>query len=144
LASAGYKVYVSPKWLYSLEYPADWYDIPNGGVPDIVKYFSNEAVGSVQLDSIGILASVFVDPQPTRPCATGPAPSPGAKDISVLEVSIDGTRTMAYLSPGGVEGPYVMHANWCYHFSFMTRGTQDRELHMAEVKHILSSFRFNR
>jgi hypothetical protein len=42
----GWKTYISARWGYSVDYPVDWYDLPNFGAPDTQKYFSNENVGA--------------------------------------------------------------------------------------------------
>lgn len=73
--SPGYKTYRSPKWLYSLEYPATWYDLPVFQGPDLetMKSFSNENTGSPEgMDDNGVFLTITVDSTASKPCAPGP------------------------------------------------------------------------
>jgi hypothetical protein len=141
-AAPGYLAYVSPKWMYSLEYPATWYLLEDQG-QDRSKWFSNQNIASPeQLDANGIWLTIDVNSQPSQPCSAGSSFS--TPTVTQVQVSIDGVSGTEYLSTRGIEGPYVMHGNWCYHFSVLTTSAKDRDQHMPEIDHILSSFRFNR
>jgi len=141
-AAAGYKAYASSTWMYSLEYPATWFELDDQG-QDRSKWFSNQNIASPeQLDASGIWLTVDVDAQPSGPCSAESNIS--TPNVTVAQVSLDGVSASEYISARGIDGPYVMHGNWCYHLSFLTSSAQDRDQHMVEIQHILSSFRFNR
>jgi hypothetical protein len=139
--TGAYRTYVSADWLYSFEYPAGWYDLPNSGAPNTQKYFSNQPNGTPnQLDANGIFVSIGIVVESTRPCANGGGV---ASDVSQIPISIDGESTTQYSSGKGVVA-YALHAGWCYTFSFFIAGVQDRDLHSTEIAHLFSTFRFNR
>ncbi len=138
----GFVAYVSSKWLYSLQYPTNWYDLGNFGAPDSQKYFSNENVGSpLQLDANGIWLTVDVDSQPTRGCSA--ASGMNTPTVTQQPIVIDGEQTIEYVASNGVVVD-VLHSNWCYFISFLAYYTQARDGHMGEVSTVLSTFRFNR
>lgn len=137
----GYLLYTSSAWLYSFEYPSSWFNLGNSGVPNTVKYFSNQQIGSPQqLDANGIFLRVSIDTQSTHPCANSGPLRPG---VSQTPIMVDGESTTEYSGAQGVSA-YVTHQSWCYTFGFITTGAQDLAQHKAEIDHVLSSFKFNR
>ena len=140
--SPGYRTYTSAKWLYSLSYPATWYDLDNFGAPDSQKYFSNENVEApTDLSATGIWLTIEVDSQPTKPCQLSTATSsPGPTQV---QTSLDGEATVELVAPKGA-ALKVLHSAWCYYVGFNTTSDQDRTQQSNEMTQILSSFRFNR
>jgi len=141
----GYKNFLSTKWLYSLQYPATWYDFPvqqaNG--LDTVKAFSNENTQSPEgMDADGVFITITVDPSSARACKE-PAAATSDPRITSASVTIDGERTTQYLYLNGI-GVSVSHNQWCYQFSILTIDGATRDKHITEITHLLSSFKFNR
>jgi hypothetical protein len=132
--------YVSPHWLYSVAYPATWYDLPNHGAPDNQKYFSNQNVGApLEMGSGGVWLTVSVNAHPGSSCDAG-MNGPG---VTATPISIDGEPAMKYVSNTSVSAA-VTHKSWCYNFSFFTDSAQTRDRNMNDMNAILASFRFNR
>jgi hypothetical protein len=154
-AAPGYKAYVSSTSKYSFEYPAKWFEYPelrDGSFAG--KDFMSQNIGSpVQLDATGIWLNILVNTAPVS-CSLGSGV--GGPNMTSLPVSIDGASSTALVTLAadpnfrggdglvGVAGPYVMHNGWCYSFGFLTTSVNDTHLHMAEIQHIYSTFRFNR
>lgn len=151
----GYASFVSANQKYSLEYPAAWYDTgPEllDGQFDAKNFSSQEIQSPIQLSDTGIWLTVTVDTKP-RTCLSRPGPANSAKP---MQVSIDGVSGVAYITLAvdpnfqggngftGITGPYVKRNGWCYWFGFLTTSYVNTNLHMAEIQHIYSSFRFNR
>jgi len=44
----------------------------------------------------------------------------------------------------GIAGPELLHGSWCYSFSAITVSVATTNEHLAEIRQIYSSFRFNR
>jgi hypothetical protein len=136
----GYSAYVSKQWQYSLEYPAQWLDLPNFGAPDRQKYFSNENTESPEhLTASGIWLTIDVNSQPSTCASNGPP----ASDVTQTPISIDGAQTTEYVGQASIL-VLVQHSGWCYTIGFATNGAQDRDQHATEIAHIFSTFRFNR
>jgi photosystem II stability/assembly factor-like uncharacterized protein len=137
--------YSSPKLGYSMDYPADWCNIPSFGVSDSYKYFSNENVGSPpSMSPAGIWLTLGV--------ASGACPaSPRVREVydqTVLMVAgQEATRTYGWVTPGVEQATQLIHAaiahgSSCYTFDFVTqtRGTGDKYLAIADQ--MITSLRF--
>jgi len=140
----GWRGYVSSHWLYSLAYPATWYDLPNYGVPDSQKYFSNQNVPApLAMEPGGVWLTISVDPQPGSSCSSSSDPNAIASPIT-----IDGEATTKYLTaPPNYQSSMwaaVTHYGWCYKFTFITYSQKTRDQNMGDMDAILTSFRFNR
>jgi hypothetical protein len=131
-------------WLYSAEYPSNWYSFPVHAGPDLEtdKSFSNENTSPEGMDGDGVFVTITVDSTGSKPCA----PGPGGNDprIGTSQILIDKETSTEYLYVNGSVGVIVLHANWCYRFSFLTSSTQTRDKYKPEIDHMLSSFKFNR
>jgi hypothetical protein len=120
----------------------------------VVNNFMSQNIGSpVQLDATGIWLTININTAPGS-CSLGS--DTGATKMNRLVVSIDGVSSPAWVALSvdpnfrggdgllGVAGPEIMHNGWCYSFGFLTTSVDDTNLHMTEIQHIYSSFRFNR
>ena len=142
--ASGYKIYVSPGLLYSLEYPATWYSFPEEPVFDSAtnKVFSNENTKSPEgLDDDGVFVSLTIDPKDAA-CSLGP----GANDprITLTPISIDRAEGMQWVATNGI-GAVVAYGGWCYRLDFLTAPRPDaRDKYRSQIDHMLASFRFNR
>jgi hypothetical protein len=143
---AGWHGYVSPRWLYSLGYPATWYDLPNYGDPSDVadKAFSNQNVPApLAMESGGVWFNISVKPQPGSSCGS----SSGADAVAV-PITIDGEATTKYLTKApfwqGSVRASVTHLSWCYQFTFLTSSQTTSDQNMSDMDAILASFRYNR
>jgi hypothetical protein len=143
---AGWHGYVSPRWLYSLGYPATWYDLPNYGDPSDVahKSFSNQNVGApLEMESGGVWFGISVKSPPGSSCGT----SSGA-NVDAVPITIDGEAATKYLTkaPNYQSSMWasVTHLSWCYEFTFITYSQTTRDQNMSDMNAIVASFRFNR
>lgn len=156
----GYKAYISPDLFYSFAYPDTWFNV--GRDQDGSLYGLNivsKNIGSpVQLTQHDIWFSVAVSTggqwAPSgdgRACGLPADQSPNPNSTE-LKVSIGGVTTSAYVAtkPGGpdmtagIAGPELLHGSWCYSFSAITVSVATTNEHLAEIRQIYSSFRFNR
>lgn len=139
--SPSLRAYKSPKWLYSVEYPAAWYQLPNSGAPDTDAYFSNETdLAPLMMDSNGVWLTIAIYDAgalcPARWVLNG-------ADVTKTPLSVDGEATTMSASSNEV-GVLVKHAGWCYSFFFITYSAQTLGQHRGEIDAMLKSFRFNR
>ncbi len=94
--------YHSDQWGYTLDYPANWYDLSNLGPTDTEKYFANEKdIGSpIDMDSAG---AFFALSTVAGSCRAAP---PGNVD-STAQLTVDGqtvTRVSGFLGASQSEG----------------------------------------
>jgi photosystem II stability/assembly factor-like uncharacterized protein len=137
----------SAKWRYSVNYPADWCNLPNFGVTDESnKYFSNENAGSpLELTSFGMFAVVGVAP---GACPTMDAFKEVYERATLKVAGQDVTRTYGFYAPGQSESAVMIHAaiargGNCYKFDFIThtRATGDKYLTTADK--MIASLKFS-
>jgi hypothetical protein len=141
---SGWRSSLSQSWLYSLAYPATWFELANYGAPDNQKYFSNQNVGApLEMEPGGVWFGISVDPQPGSSCS-----GPSNPKAIVSPITIDGEVTTKYLNPPpnyqSSMWAAVIHHGWCYKFTFITYSQKTRDQNMADMDAILASFRFNR
>jgi hypothetical protein len=136
----GYLAYTNPDLLYSFEYPAAWTIVPTPIPGTLLTNAPTRGAQDYQSNDIDF--TIRVDQQPSRPCSIPPPPT--APTNPVVQASVDGTPASIYLAPNGVAGPWILHSGWCYVFTATTFDAADRDLHMPEIDHILSTFKFNR
>jgi hypothetical protein len=146
---------VSSTSKYSFEYPATWFEYPESqdGSYSAKDFMSQNIASPVQIDATGIWLTINVNTAPGS-CSLGS--DAGGTKVNRLVITIDGVASPAWVvlatDPNfrggdglvGVTGPEIMHNGWCYSFRFLTTSVDDTNLHMAEIQHIYSSFRFNR
>jgi photosystem II stability/assembly factor-like uncharacterized protein len=141
----GWLTYSSTKWGYSMDYLANWCNLPNFGAPDTEKYFSNENAGSpLEMTSLGIYVRLSV--------AAGACPAAatrGFKEIyeqKVLKVAgQDVTRTYGFFSAG--EAMVMVHAaaargENCYTFNLITQTRRVGDKNLVIADRMISSLKF--
>jgi hypothetical protein len=130
--------YTSTKWLYSISYPAGWYDVPNNGAPDTQKYFATAPTGAPEgVGEGGMWVTVGVNEVPTAKCQVGPGWA------MTQTVQLDGVTAALYGGPHS-RTLYIVYKDWCYHFDFIVYTTAAWDAHRLDAYAIVSSFRFNR
>src|SRR5690349_21654018 len=148
-AQPGWKTYVSTRWGYSVDYPADWYNLPNFGAPDTSKYFSNENVGApVLMSSRGVWETIEVQPNSTGSC---PPSIVSTYVIRKSPTTVDGVATTRYVSnvtPSGTEpaytiGVWVTHSGSCYSLQFVSMTPSTRDASSAVTDQTIASFHFS-
>lgn len=136
----GYLAYTHSTLMYSFEYPSTWtvVSIPIPGT--LLTNAPTRGPQDFQPTDIDFRISVYQ--QPSRPCSI-PTASGARINNPAQQVVIDGTPATLYLAPNGAEA-WALHNGWCYDFGAITVDAADRDLHLPEIEHILSSFKFNR
>lgn len=146
-AQPGWRTYISARWGYSIDYPGDWFDLPNFGAPDSEKYFSNENVGApLGMSSHGVWETVEVQSNPTD-CP----PSYVSKYVVRQSPTIvDGTATTRYVmnqtpsgaEPGYIIGVWVAHGGSCYSVQFLSSTPSTRDANAGVADEAITSFKF--
>ena len=141
---ATWQRYISSKWGYSLNYPQQWFSLPNNGAPDTDKYFSNENVGAPpEMTKTGIYLTVRVT---SGACAPAAGEIDGQATLIVAGSPI--TRTYGLLSPPAGERAWVIdaaiaHSSRCvaFHYLAQTQAARDGSLPIADA--MISSLNFS-
>jgi sugar lactone lactonase YvrE len=147
-AQPGWKTYVSGRWGYSIDYPSDWYDLPNSGAPDTQKYFSNEKVGApLQMTDHGVWETIEVQPNSSGSCAPGSAPKYVIRQSATTVDGEAATRYVIDMTPSGGERAYiisawVMHGGSCYSIQFLSQTAPTRDANAGLADQAIASFRF--
>lgn len=137
-SASGDAVYTSARWLYSINYPMGWHDVPVGSAPENAKYFGSASVDvPANLGDADVWVSVIVQPDASVPCRSGPG---WARASSVM---VDGEPATLNSGPNGGE-VYLRHRGWCYSFSYIVRTPNAAATYAPYFARMLTSFRFNR
>jgi hypothetical protein len=148
ISRPGFRIYVSSRWGYVLEYPDTWYVVPNSGAPDTYMYFASENVaGPIQMTPSGVWLTVGINQVPDYDCKNGPLR--GQKIVQQSPVTIGGlagTRTVGDTT-GGYEAYWsiiysVSRPGTCYSFQFGTNVQKTRDLNIPTADAIISTVRF--
>jgi hypothetical protein len=145
---SGWKSYVSVRWGYSVDYPGDWYDLPNFGAPDTQKYFSNENVGApLEMTASGVWETIGIEVNSTGPC---PPSWVSRNAVRQSPATVDGeaaTRYVINMTPSGGEAAYmigvwVMHSGNCYSIQFQSSTPSTRDASADVADQTIASFKF--
>jgi len=147
-AQPGWKTYLSARWGYSIDYPADWFDLDNAGAPDTQKYFSNERVGApLEMTARGVWVTVEVQPNPTGPCPPSYVSKYVVRQSPTTLDSVATTRYVINMTPSGGEAGYIigvwgMHSASCYSIQFLSTTPATRDALAGTADKLIASFRF--
>jgi hypothetical protein len=138
--------YSSTQWAYSVDYPADWCNLGDFGVPEAPKYFASENVSApLLMSAAGIWLSLSAVPGACQPLR-------GIKQVydqMVLKVAgQEVTRTYGLFSPGQSESlvmihAAIAHAGSCYKFEFLTRNKPAGDKYLATADKMITSLKFS-
>ena len=134
--AAMWQHYRNSKWGYSLNYPQQWFSLPNYGAPDTDKYFSSENVGApLEMTKAGIYLTVRVT---SGACAPAAGRVDGQATLIVAGSPV--TRTFGLLSPPAGEQAWVIdaaiaHSSRCvaFHYLANTQAARDGNLAVADA-----------
>ena len=147
-AQPEWKTFVSARWSYSIDYPGDWYNLPNFGAPDTEKYFSNENVGAPQMmTQYGVWETIEVQPTSHGPC---PPSYVSRYAIRQSPTTVDGVATTRYvinMTPSGAEAAYIIgvwasHKESCFSIQFLSQSPSTRDAAASVADQAIASFRF--
>jgi hypothetical protein len=147
-ARPGWKTYVSTRWGYSIDYPADWFDLDNFGAPDTEKYFSNEKVGApLEMTAHGVWETMEVQPNSTGSCPPSYVAKYVVRQSPTTVDNISATRYVINQTPSGGEAGYligiwVMHGGSCYSIQFLSSIPATRDANADVADQTISSFKF--
>jgi len=147
-AQPGWKTYLSARWGYAIDYPADWFDLDNAGAPDTQKYFSNERVGApLEMTARGAWETVEVQPNPTGPCPPSYVSKYVGRQSPTTLDSVATTRYVINQTPSGGEagyiiGVWVMHSASCFSIQFVSTTPATRDAIAGTAEKVIASFRF--
>ena len=147
-AQPGWKTYLSARWGYAIDYPADWFDLDNAGAPDTQKYFSNERVGApLEMTARGVRETVEVQPNPTGPCPPSYVSKYVVRQSPTTLDSVATTRYVINQAPSGGEagyiiGVWVMHSATCFSIRFVSTTPATRDAIAGTADKVIASFRF--
>jgi hypothetical protein len=133
----------SEQFGYSVDYPPDWYDLPNQGAPETEKYFgSKKDIGAplgMQADEVLLSLSTL-----NGGCRAAP---PGNVD-GTAQLTVNGkavTRVTGFLGPPQSEAWWGSYASVpkgtnCFAFSFVFGGKAARDANLRITDQMISSF----
>lgn len=131
--------YTSAKWLYTVFYPSDWFDLPNAGAPDNDKYFASKQVSvPEQLGTDGVLVSIIVNGDPSGRCAPAPDAPPGST------VSFGGVPATLISRPSSGGELWLRYKGWCYEFQYIVYSSAANSRYGPPTTMMMRTFRFNR
>jgi photosystem II stability/assembly factor-like uncharacterized protein len=144
--AGGWLTYSSTQWAYSVDYPADWCNLGDFGVPEAPKYFASENVSApLLMSAAGIWLSLSAVPGACQPLR-------GIKQVydqMVLKVAgQEVTRTYGLFSPGQSESlvmihAAIAHAGSCYKFEFLTLNKPAGDKYLATADKMITSLKFS-
>jgi hypothetical protein len=150
-ARIGWHKYTNAGGAYSLQYPANWYQIPNHNAPanDYPSSFSNENIEYGNSPQVGTPANVFLtvlrDPG-TGGCSTPP------NVTSSSDTTLGGETAKRYLMTmppgmGSTDTTYrirvdAVHRSHCWFATFDSRTQAARDNNAATDDEIIASFAF--
>lgn len=141
--AAGWEHYTNPSWGYSLNYPKQWYSLPNNGAPDTDEYFSSENVGApLEMTKAGIFLTVRVT---SGACASVTGRVDGQATLIVAGSPV--TRTYGLLSPPAGEQAWMIDAaisnsSRCVAFHYLANTQAARDSNLAVADAMITSLSF--
>jgi hypothetical protein len=144
----GWKTYISARWGYSVDYPGDWYDLPNFGAPDTQKYFSNEDVGApLQMTAPGVWETIGIEANSAGPCPPSWVPRNAIRQSPTTVDGVAATRYVINMTPSGGEASYmigvwVMHSGNCHSIQFQSSTPATRDASAGVADQTIASFKF--
>jgi len=136
--------YTNSKWDYSLNYPRQWFSLPNNGAPDTDTYFSSENVGApLEMTKAGIYLTVRVT---SGACAPAAGRVDGQATLIVAGSPV--TRTFGLLSPPAGEQAWVVdaaiaHSSRCFAFHYVANTQAARDSSLAVADGMITSLSFS-
>jgi hypothetical protein len=147
-AQPGWKTYVNARWGYSIDYPSDWFDLPNFGAPDTEKYFSNEKVGApLEMFAQGVWETIEVQSNATGSCPPSYVLQNVVRQSSTSVDSVATTRYVINMTPSGAEAAYtigvwLMHGGSCFSIEFVSLTPSARDAIAGVADQTIASFKF--
>jgi hypothetical protein len=144
----GWTAYANPRWAYTMQYPATWYDVQTASPQDTNKYFSNEHInGPYEMTEAGFWLSIKTFERPGIDCKNEPSRGTTSQQSSATMGGLPATRWVGQSSPGAPERWWtiiysVSRPKGCHVFEFLTRNQQTRDMVLETADRMISTVKF--